>query len=353
MLIQGRRGLNIYCIVEIEGARIVDYSQGLAIETMPSGLFDKFHYRKFTKTRGDNMQEYIRFETASRAEILSLAIYYCQRMITSRTVRKFANFILLLALRLRYGNPRLLHGHKNKYASILKDVGIVRLGNILTEDQCAEIRAHLSMHRFVDSRGSGKSYNLAEIDGTCKMGDYDLATVINCPYVMQIANSPELVGLASSRLGFAPTITGLSIRWSFPSQSGPDSVQSFHRDCEVGSLKVMIYLTDVDTKSAPHTYVEGSHAERMPVRLHTYRDESVYKKYRSVSRVVGRAGTTFAIDTKGLHKGGVPSSRPRLILGIQYSLLPCFMFRYTAVKYLGHSYLDEYINRLIVATKSR
>jgi len=63
--------------------------------------------------------------------------------------------------------------------------------------------------------------------------------------------------------------------------------------------------------------------------------------------VTGAAGTAFAIDTRGIHKGVPPLARPRLILCIQYSLLPCLIYEYAPVLRAGAT-VDRYINRLIV-----
>lgn len=294
------------------------------------------------------MQEYIKPRSATFPEWMRLIAYYTQRLVTSRRIRRAANFMLLFVLRARYTDSRIVNTKDYKNSTILKDSGIVRLTEILSETQCSEIRAYLFKENIVDQRGTGQEFTLDAIPNNCRLGDYSLETVVNCPYVMQAANLPELLRLATNYLGFAPTITSLSIRWSFPTHSAPDEVQNFHRDCEVGSFKVLIYLTDVDDQSGPHTFVDGSHRERMPVRLRPYPDDEVYKSYKKVTSVVGRAGTSIAIDTKGIHKGGVPTANPRLILGIQYSLLPCFIFRYSPIEYLGNVRLDKHVNRLIV-----
>jgi hypothetical protein len=73
-------------------------------------------------------------------------------------------------------------------------------------------------------------------------------------------------------------------------------------------------------------YVPGSHRERMPLRLRPYPDAEIARDYGAGVTVTGAAGTAFAIDTRGIHKGVPPLARPRLLLCIQYSLLPCLIY---------------------------
>lgn len=296
------------------------------------------------------MQTYISLRSAFGWDWLRLIAYYSQRLITNRAIRAVANRVLLRALKYRYGNgnENIEVDRNNSAASILKDFGIVKLEDALSPEQCKDIRLHLRKKTLVDSRGSGLSFTLDQIPKGCRFGDYAFETVVNCPHVLQVANNPQLVGLAKATLGFAPTITGLSLRWTFPNASEPDAVQSFHRDCEVGSIKILIYLTDVDFQTGPHTYIKGSHNDRIPIRLKVSPDAEVNRMYKSSLTILGPAGTTLAIDTKGLHKGAKPVTKPRLLLGIQYSLLPCYIFRYAPIRYCGSEKLDKYMNRLMI-----
>ena len=54
------------------------------------------------------------------------------------------------------------------------------------------------------------------------------------------------------------------------------------------------------------------------------------------------------MDTRGIHKGMAPTGRPRLLLQIQYSLLPVYMYRYEKPRRTAPEQLDRYINRLFV-----
>jgi hypothetical protein len=299
--------------------------------------------------KGTNVQRYITVASASRSDLLRLAIYYCQRFITSRTIRRAAHRALVFGLRRRFGHPAGAGKPRSADAMQFRKQGYIRLNPLVSDEECRAMHAYLAERSMYDTRGSGQHFTLQTIPGGCKMGDYALETVVNCPHAMEIANHPDMMRLAVDYLGFTPIITGLSIRWTFPSSLAPDEVQSFHRDCELGSFKLMVYLTDVDADSGPHTFVAQSHCDRMPLRLRTYSDEEAARDHGEKVTMLGRAGTTFAIDTRGLHKGAIPVTHPRLMLGVQYSLLPCMLFDYTPARYAGACTLGRYVNRLVVA----
>jgi hypothetical protein len=112
---------------------------------------------------------------------------------------------------------------------------------------------------------------------------------------------------------------------------GGSALQAFHRDSEDWRyLKVLVYLTDVDDGAGPHVYLHGSHLTQAPMRLRFYSD--VKSPARTAPKTADRhrhARLCFAVDTAGIHKGTAPSLQPRLMLQIQYSLLPSYAYRYT------------------------
>ena len=86
------------------------------------------------------------------------------------------------------------------------------------------------------------------------------------------------------------------------------------------------------------------------MRLLPYSDDEIASHYGEacITSVTGSAGTGFAVDTRGIHKGMVPTQKPRLLLQVQYSLLPIYMYRYAAPQRTESGQLDGYINRLFV-----
>jgi len=293
------------------------------------------------------MQKYISFHSDDRFARLKLFGYYAQRLTTSRKVRRLATRLTIGWLRMRYGVSRLA---ERRFAATeaMRTKGYLSLGSLLSQEQCAEILGYLRDKQLFASRGGGMWFPMSAPPNGIAIGDYALDTVVNCPHIMELANHPMILALASNYIGYIPTITTMGIRCSFPTDKIDEDVQGFHRDSEMGSIKVMIYLTDVDASSGPHVYVQGTHLDRIPIRLRRHSDMEVMCKHGGGVRITGPAGTAFAIDTKGIHKGAPPISCPRLLLGIQYSLLPCLIYQYEPVEYFGNAHFDSYINRLMV-----
>jgi hypothetical protein len=299
------------------------------------------------------MQNYISANDGSRYARSKLLGYYIQRACTNRSLRRLAARAVVTGLTALHGKP--MHRRSPDPASVdtLRLQGYARLGKLLSKRQCADMHAYLRHQEMIATRGSGGRFTVDALPPGAAMGNYPLATIVNCPHVMEIANHPDVLAMAARYLGYTPTITLMSLRWSFPSETADADVQHFHRDVEVGSIKLLVYLTDVDEGSGPHSYVAGSHHDRMPLRMQRYADADVDLRHGGGTVITGPAGTAVAIDARGIHKGTPPIHKPRLLLGIQYSLLPCLMYSYSPEAYRGPGRFDPYVNRLMLAGGSR
>jgi hypothetical protein len=298
------------------------------------------------------MQRYRSFESRSLGSVMRLSAYYLQRIVISRRLRRIGTSVLTFALRHTTASRRPVN-KRTAIAQAFHEVGYISLGRPLTQLQCDEILAYLENKSLYDTRGAGTEFRLSTKPAGTKLGDYTLETVVHCPYVMELANCPDFIDLASEYLGFTPTITNLSLRWSFVTDSPAGEVQAFHRDSEIGSFKVLVYLTNVDVTSGPHIYVPRTHHDRMPLRLRLYSDSEIQQGYKTTVVKTGPAGTAFAIDTKGIHKGEPPKTAARLVLGIQYALLPCPLYEYEPVQLRTTLKFDQFTNRLIVRTDKK
>lgn len=298
------------------------------------------------------MQRYIRFGDKSHLGRIRLLTYYLQRTITSRRMRHVGNLIVRQALTC----ARLAKSATLKNTPIVeafREHGILRLGSVLNHEQCREIHDYLDKKTFVTRQWPHERFSMHSRPKEIKLGDYDLETVVNCPHILELANSAAFLTFATEHLEITPTITNLGIRWSFPVEMPASEVQFFHRDAEVGSnFKVLIYLTDVDADSGPHIYVPKTHQDRMPLRLRPYTEQEIATAHGETVIVTGPAGTAFAIDTKGIHKGQPPARKSRLLLTIQYALLPCLLYDYQPVLRNDCNY-DSYVNRLIVKKSTK
>ena len=85
--------------------------------------------------------------------------------------------------------------------------------------------------------------------------------------------------------------------------------------------------------SGPHEFIAGSHRSSGRIFSKPYTVEEVDCLYgqERIIKIVGPKGTTFVADTWGVHRGQVPTTQPRLLLQIQYSILPIFKYNYRPV----------------------
>jgi hypothetical protein len=267
--------------------------------------------------------EYTQLMPGRAFKPLHSLMYYTQRVITPRRLRKAVVRSLAGYLRVRHGMPEQDYSadtaHEKSLATLHAD------GHVLPPA------------------------------GT-RMAEYSLADTLACPHLLALANSAPLVRLAAHYIGCKPTISAIGLRWSYPQAGTGRGLQGFHRDCDDWRfVKVFVYLTDVDDAAGPHVYVSGTHKEHCSMRLQPYSDDEIARQYGRprIASVTGPAGTGFAVDTCGIHKGLVPTQKPRLLLQIQYSLLPVYMYRYERPQRTAPSQLDRYINRLFVRPRKK
>jgi hypothetical protein len=281
-------------------------------------------------------------------------MYYTQRIVTPRRLRQAVVKSLAGYLRVRHGMPEQARSadqaHEETLAALHAD-GHALLGALLTPSQLHDIHRYLADRLLAPHGRSLPTFPAHEPPPGMRMAEYSIADTLACPHLLALANSAPLVRLAAHYIGCKPTISAIGLRWSYPQAGSGSGLQGFHRDCDDWRfIKVFVYLTDVDDGAGPHVYVSGTHHEHCSMRLQPYSDDEVAKSYAPsrITRVTGAAGTGFAVDTRGVHKGLVPTQKPRLLLQIQYSLLPVYMYRYEALQRSAPGHLDGYINRLFV-----
>jgi hypothetical protein len=290
------------------------------------------------------MQKYITMGGGSPRARLKLSAYYVQRIVTSRRLRRVAARLTVAVLAAMHG--RRLPGASS--VESLKERGYTQLGSLLTTSQCTEALDWLREREMIAVRNGGSRFTLDNVPDGISTADFPPETIVHCPHIMALANHPDVLRMAGDYLGYTPTITIMGLRWSFPRGKTDADVQAFHRDVEPGSMKLLVYLTDVDDDAGPHSYVTGTHRERMPLRMQRYSDVDIAKEYGDSVVITGPAGTGFFIDNRGIHKGTPPSATRRLLLVIQYSLLPCLMYDYAPVPWEGEGRFDSYVNRLMI-----
>ncbi len=99
------------------------------------------------------------------------------------------------------------------------------------------------------------------------------------------------------------------------------NAQYFHWDNDFRKfLKLYIYLTDVDEVSGPHVFIPGTHKNKLNEHklCRLFKDSDIYSAYKNKIIFKGFAGSSFFVDSYGIHKGETPTARSRLILNVHY-----------------------------------
>lgn len=99
------------------------------------------------------------------------------------------------------------------------------------------------------------------------------------------------------------------------------NAQYFHWDNDFRKfLKLYIYLTDVDEVSGPHIFIPGTHKKKLKEHrlCRLYKDNDIYSAYKNKIIFQGIAGSSFFVDSYGIHKGETPTAKSRLILNVHY-----------------------------------
>lgn len=230
-------------------------------------------------------------------------------------------------------------------AERLKRDGLYRLGRLLAPEQVAEIHAYLKTRPcytgHVPAQGDGVPRTPEECAKLSNCGSYQRADVLGAPHLLELANRPELLGIAEAYLGCAPTIYSINLFWSFPERGEKyPATQLYHRDFDDFRFCTMfIFMTDIKGSDGAHYFMRGTHRAAYVEQAYNerLRDKSMFPLDRlflvaayddrdcqnlfagDVETVTGPAGHGVFEDTYGLHKGDVPQT-PRLLGWVRYGL---------------------------------
>ena len=239
-----------------------------------------------------------------------------------------------------------------RLADQLTDRGYSDPLGLITPDQAAEIfawfkdkpyrdpwRSHLGAFRYptIPARESNQAY-------------YDIQTILDAPYLLDLANHPLVLETAELILGCKPLLENLSCGWYFAGRDTEKGFQRYHRDFDTPRFfKLFLYLTDTDERSGAHVYVKGSQRSNRLRLLRYIGNDEVAVAYGedSVAAICGSAGTCFLVDTYGVHKGGLPAvaGAPRLAFAAQYNIWSSPFTPKTPPMKRPHPRFDPYINR--------
>jgi hypothetical protein len=149
---------------------------------------------------------------------------------------------------------------------------------------------------------------------------------IDNPFV-QFYLSDELLQIACSYLGYIPQLFEVYIEKTVPiGENSPTYSQNWHRDPEERkTLKIFLYLNDVNLESGPFTYILGSQPTGKTKLSKLYPQKLPHGSYPNIDSVpnliedgncyvaiAGKATLIFC-DTAGIHKGGYATSQERIM----------------------------------------
>jgi hypothetical protein len=280
--------------------------------------------------------------------------FMLQRQFTGRKSRE------LIADRIASLRPKPLHQSSLDLElrhSLAKE-GIAHLGQLLSDAQVEEIRHYLADRPVRDDYRPDTPAFLPLASGRhpdSHVAFHEPADVIAAPYLLELANRPELLAIAEAFLGCRPTIGYLAAWWSYPTTVGAQQAENFHRDVDDWRfLKLFVYLTDVGPDNGPHIYIRQS-AQRDELRTpRRFEDDEVLRELGAENYLVneGLAGSGFFEDTNGVHKGQPVKAGARLMFQAVYSLntLPYAPKKQVGTLAQGQtacaSLLDPFVNRV-------
>lgn len=231
----------------------------------------------------------------------------------------------------------------------LKATGIARLGALVDDDRCAEIRdyfrARPAYAGHVVHGSDGVPRSLDETRTMSHYGCHARADVMRCPHLVEIANDPRLLQIAEAYLGCPPTIYTLHAWWSFAQQGTAAAYsQSLHRDMdELRFVTLFIYLTPVTERTGAHRYITHSHDKAALIGALAAQglsqdaiDAALTVLFRGpgyemsdmadtlvgplATVWIGSAGSAILADTYGLHMGLPLLEGERLMVWVRYGL---------------------------------
>jgi hypothetical protein len=276
--------------------------------------------------------------------------YYAQRFVGVPALRRIISSVIAARLREKHGDVAdlVLGPEENRALNDLERDGLALLDPLLSPEQLDRMTNYFLSHSLVGP--GGRIVQLEDLSPGVSAAAYSLEAVLDCPGMIEALNTPHVLRIGSRFLGCKPTLSSVGVRWSFPRAADKARSQEYHRDLDDWRFfKLFVYLTDVDADTGPHSYVLGSHKTAFGVTAKAYGEQDLLRRYgaESVTRVLGARGTTFVADTLGIHCGLSPVRAPRLILQVQYSILPIYAFLYDPAT-LPTLDVDVYCNRLLV-----
>ena len=173
---------------------------------------------------------------------------------------------------------------------------------------------------------------------------YPTKTITLCPHLMRIASDLVIISILAKHLGAMPIILDYSCWWSFANEDQDSQhAQLFHFDLADYRFCLMnIYLTDVDMEGGPHTIFDETHEmdQISKIRDQFNGDQNEWNNWYftqirktneemknyfgglEATSLTEEKGTTLLANTRGIHKGMLPTRHDRLLVQVAYGVSP-------------------------------
>ena len=146
---------------------------------------------------------------------------------------------------------------------------------------------------------------------------------------LRVSLDRKLLEIVAAYLGLWPRLHSMAAWLNYPTEAPPELSQLWHRDPEdLKLIKVFIYLTDVDERSGPFTYIprtqpfgtEAASAQKLERKKRLADDRMVRSFAPDSWRVcTGPPSTMILADTVGYHRGGKPLVGQRILITFTYT----------------------------------
>lgn len=234
-------------------------------------------------------------------------------------------------------NTAFPHIDREAFVRRLRDDGVA-FGLSLPPDTVAAIAEFAAQHPCYADRVPAHGFRLENRQAAeAALGKPILVAqyfnTAECAAIRKLIDDPMLQSIACDYLQSIPTFVGANLWWTFPVQAlesdRAEHAHLFHRDVDdFRFFKFFFYLTDVAPGEGAHVCVAASH-RRPPIsrpgdrwNIRRYGDAEIASQFKAddILEICGQAGTGFAENTLCVHKGRTPTSKPRLLLQLQYAL---------------------------------
>jgi len=229
-----------------------------------------------------------------------------------------------------YRHFNAINSHQSRI--LLNEIFNMRINNKCIQGEYLKKNLNYKFNKKIDFQYY-KNHNLMRLD---ILGE-DLLRNTN---IVRFATNEKFLEIINNILGSEPYLLGIDCWITLPPPKAIDnydevktlvSSQMWHRDCDnLRDIKIMTYLTDVNNENqGPFEIVLDTHKFNFfnPLRYQLgsgmrCSDNYIQKKYKEkIYTFLGKSGSTFIVDTRGLHRGKTikESGYYRVVLQLLFS----------------------------------